>query len=853
MKQRMNSSELIRKEKGSVMIFVAVIIFAAVIVVGLLIENSRKSLSAKNVQDSVDAAALAAVAEMNGSAKGWANAKSSAVKVIQQQDIHGAKELQDLVLDQWSPDSDCGGPCTNDPFDPAVNSGNFGVSGNVQVKVERGFYWYDEDEGAEIFHSVEGNDPDMELDYLDITIQDSENPLPDKVAAKYGLPTFILANAVRVTMTLTDVPTIIGKMLGQTLGTVQRSAIAVSNRNPEQCVAPFAIPACSLLLNTKATSPDDAMIQLDGYQPGLACVRELVFTESNPEIPGRMEGMARARVFPRPPARMDNPRLLNTLMNHPIDGVFGMPGSYSSDPHETTAQDLGNFFKDGVGCVNAKIGEKFKPVQRLLGESGFYDDKSVENAMATYIDDSPHTFTSIFGALNEADWIAQGRRVPRPGLKRNYPHPRVQIGPKGRNPAERIITFPDRLSPSASSDETAAGGVEMAQLLLANIEHPEYWASPMCHSRKLVNANNNLPRHDGTPAAPINPAKARPVKIMVIAPTADDYDYCDWEAVFSHTSQKIDSPTADSAPVVVGFVNGYMYDFNIMDLTNTNNTHATATPNTPTYKLATTVFDNKIRDRSPEMALLANVTVDGDDLEAQYWSYMVNPSHEDGICVEKKCCPGWPDLSSCNSDCDTRQAMIECNMAPGDLSSDGWKANCFDVNATLEEEETLCTSWPKLGNFCGDSDSTKPTAATNVDFIECKLAKARMALPNLPPSVGPLQIAEFLANDGPKYPSRCIRTYALIRMLDSAYAMTKHDMHCLPRLKPGAYDFTDPDAFEKPRNLSPEYGCGGVRVRLDCGEVPGDPESPFKSRPFMLNDDQSNGGSSSGITPMLVK
>lgn len=635
-------------ERGSLMAFAAIIIIAALTIISFMVNLGTQQIMAKQLQTAVEASALAGAEVMDGTPASWLRAKRVALETIRNHRIQGADEIPadlqlGIAVDGRNPD----------PVD-VFHTGSFGRAGNLDIIIERGFYRFNGDSNEFEFASLEGDgatNPDgvFSGEVRSFAVGADVSGIPDiqvdvnkKVPAVHGLPSYMVANALRVTLRLSDVSTVMGNLLGATsFNTMERSSVAVADEKLEECIAPLAIPACALLLNTNDIDPtqDTPTHTMDGYNPDMACERELLFTEADVESEQRIQGYTRASLYPRPPYvdQVDPntpppfpanpgdpvPRLNRKAL--PIRGVLGLPAFGT----QVSAADISAAAI--TGCTPARIGDRFHPVDEAVDAAGnpigFFDDPNVETALATLINGGEaFKDPNVFGDPTTAT----------PSANRNYPFPRMARSghPNARNFFAEYSTPFDPANPPPAFDpdnsdmielmhvwptdlglsQTGDGSIQAGRILLRGgitPGHPKYqpnqypalitdWTNPLCHSAAISGAND------------INNAKARRVKVAIIAPkNADTTDvfptgtppgdgipdngnpYCDWNNTFLGNQQAAFPPTEATEPIIVGFTEVLLFDFNVKKLDAPVPPHDGLDPNTPTF--------GTIQDQNPWM------------------------------------------------------------------------------------------------------------------------------------------------------------------------------------------------------------------------------------------------------------
>jgi hypothetical protein len=655
-------------QSGSILVLVAIFLLPALAIVALVIDHSRQEIALQQLQDCGDAASLAASSKLDGTVYGWKNAKRSAMAVIKNCQVLGSeindefRASNDINLNEGQPD-----PLeASDYFNGHYYTHNQGDYGNLVINIDRGVYW----QGKE---KDDNDNPKMEFFSLEAAPQGSltveagvrnkdgylslTNFIPPgaKAPEYMSMPTYTLANSVQVNVSLKHLDTTLGNIFGMLgFGKISKKATSINDTALEECVAPIAIPACSLMLDTDRNFISTNNYLTDAYQPEAQCERELVVAEAQTEVPAREDGIARSDSFPRPPyykfkLPSEPPRLNNKAVG--LKGTLGVPdldGTGGSATASELSAHLSSLKNTGADCFKAKVGMKFKPLDTffdknetnhlrpLPAQEGFLNNPALEKELADLINDpSGAQKNPTFG---EVFFDSAGNPLP------NFPFLRNYRADTPQDPdVELRITWP--------LDQDGGTG----EMLMSSMGEGN-WTNPMCHS-SLVEANDKTR------------AKVKEITAMIVVPSGEA-NYCDYPAVFAGSYQRSLPPTADTSPIVVGFKKVYLYDFNIMDLEDPRNHKGTTI--TPYYPSSGSP-DKDVIDRNPistrgYKGLASNplLQMDMGELIEMYLQDIEGLNQESRECIYQCSTPpddwegqGFPGLWDCINDCPLSNIQID--------------------------------------------------------------------------------------------------------------------------------------------------------------------------------------------------
>jgi hypothetical protein len=502
-------------EAGVIYVGVALFLIAALGIAGLAIDIGRIRVTKSQLQNFADNASQASNSYLNGTVKGWRASKRAALAALLSTDVLGLNDEEKLrvVLDRGS-------------LDPLEVSENLrrteGHIGDFVVKVERGIVL--NDGSKEYFEPLEGEG------------MTPTNVGEDTYYQYYGMPNFMAASAVRV-----QVEYKVHNYLSPLIKAVKyfdlgAEAISRSYRDSSACVFPAAIPACALGKGEAQSLEELSMVE------GISlCDKELLFTDSalwsdNILYAMRHQGMKRYESYMLPP-------------DNELDGgkrvLYGALGSSSSKTVSNPERAFREAVKNAAQgeCLTANLGDRFFPVEDATSARKALSKDSVKSLskdLSAYIRSAPQSFREVFGDPESINSSEGNQRKARSSASPNYPW--IPYDYRDR----RMFWY-----------DTSG---KIGQALMGQQKSKADYTNPMCHYYGENNDLKNLSSESIDGSIPVNSPTA-PVQeayIMVVAPSADGYDYCGHSTSASPISLQ-------SAPIVVGFVKSYIFDFNFSE------------------------------------------------------------------------------------------------------------------------------------------------------------------------------------------------------------------------------------------------------------------------------------------------
>ena len=409
-------------EAGSILVLIGVSLIAILGILTLAIDLGRQEVSSRDLQNAADAAALAAVAKLDGEDTGWRASKRAAVAVLRTFDVLGSEGSlgSGFKLDSG----------IDDPYEPGglgetVYGGSQGSSDGLDITIERG-----------VWKRVPGDGLTEEFEFLSLE-GDAAAP-------------FVFSNAVRVRVGVIDVEASFGKAIGQDrIPDTYREATAVGDGTAKAIIFPAALPACEALLNTDPNQGDinDPESFYDSvYEPEHLCSRQGIVAESwmlNDNESPRIDGLTHFLTnLPRPktpfnrpftsnrqqlcfsseptplPGQEANPVALPNCLSLPAKVIWGLPSSLaSSTDWATPVEVVDNLFDPETGeiGIEAAIGDAWRPVANLEIngmplEGSMLGNETLETLLVQKINISTHTFSSFF----HIDDDSQQENINRP-------------------------------------------------------------------------------------------------------------------------------------------------------------------------------------------------------------------------------------------------------------------------------------------------------------------------------------------------------------------------------------------------------------------------------------------------------
>lgn len=865
-----------KAENGLALLLIVFIILGIVGVLSLVVDLSREEISIDDLQIAAEAASLAGAKSLDGTELGWRNAKRAVIAALKQNTIYGS-------LTRLNPDNnpqirfDIGEVI--DEYERINNSSpryhyHQGRIGNLLVKMERGVYW----------HSSEPNN-DNPAGYLFTGLE--EQPLQTSGVSEsrpmiLNVPVHLLANAVKVTITLDSLATTFGRVLKQnSFDDLSRSAIAVFDTRTSECVVPIAIPACALLLDTDPNNSENYNVQK--FDASAQCERETVATESNPysggsrsffeNVEAKIEGRLRSASYPLlPDAKYRGGE--NTCFDSGLKGrrpnckaipLNAMLGTVSETPSTDPAQanDVISQFQANGGCVNARLGDYFRPLE---GDGWLRDGTATSQMSATlknFLENGPNltTFANAF-IVPETDMPSKNyphlrskrpKRIPVTAL--NY-RPLGQLHGRIKRRKQEYGTQSDENSGLRISWPVAGALNDTAALIMADLneEGADNWTNPMCHDRELPSSYINNPN-----------APVQEVFVMVIAPEGqanNPVNYCDYESLFNFEEQAAQAPSVSNRPRIVGFVRANIFDFNVRSLEdfyyqlgyhhegvgdifsaaywdpaipNDHTNPRFVESGSPADVTNALLADDQIItfDRNPWQIDIENSIEGADDFLDRVLTFIENydefirctqtcKGDEDGDGEDNKCkrCGKKDD-----ADDDDPLSPPELSVAPELVNALG---ECFNVGEGVdftnlgEAFQQFLEDWSAFVESAGDCViALKPR---NVDDTEPKIGHI-----NIRPGVSFSSTTTTGCWDKKIRPGRNAdygyRVTDVARDLADAmefaieaFGTGKPGMNCLPYKFDGEFPANSPSSWQTLEARRSGSGCGGVRLRLSCDD-----------------------------------
>lgn len=697
-------------EKGAVLAFFGVILTAIIVVASFTIDQGRAMFAHRKMENLADAIALASVNGLDGTSAGWGNSKRMLIRTLQRGDLSGIYPANLETVTGFN----AGALIDNHESDPELRMNKVLIGDRLEVSIERGLH------GTDGFRSLEG------------------------IPTAFGVPTPLIANAVKVRVTLYELGTPLANIaVGLSSGgsssfpefeEVVGESIAIRDRDPSVSVAPFAIPACYLLTNLNPFSSQG--YQDDQYSGMANCQREVI--ARSPEVAEvryetgaghgssskrkLVEGMMRSDTYPRPPlvdysdaigsdAAAESTASL--CFRNPVNGQFptglhmnckalpiraflGVPDSATNDP--ISADELSSFIGDArMGILKAQVGSNFRPV----ADRSYLDHGGLRMALLDFINDSNNpSFRDVF--------YAGGAPATNFPWRRNLvaPNTGVDIGSSGyRDPlVELKLQWPESVAGNTvnySMFMQDAGDYGSNALVVPGVmagQNSYRFTNPMCHTAGIA--------HDHDLAS-----KVRRINVMVLGSETDEY--CDMSSTFQHMSQTAQPPRSFTNPKVIGFVEANVFDFRIDRFPENEPVEFPAAHGIPKLE-DQNPYSLDFFSSNPQFAAYAealeNYEEDNNDYEA--CSECVDNGFPAGEC---------DDFSAVESGDETCGDRPEPPAPPSNAS---WINECFErdfgVESMLERINQLEPyETPEVGGFIGEDPGITSSKCTLTRESQC--------------------------------------------------------------------------------------------------------------------------------------
>ncbi len=294
------------------------------------------------------------------------------------------------------------------------------------------------------------------------------------------------------------------------------------------------------------------------------------------------------------------------------------------------------------------------------------------------------------------------------------------------------------------------------------------WLNPMCHD------------WEGGPPNDPNAGVAE-VMIMVIAPSESNYTtnagaYCDFKSVFGGLQANTTAPLAQTNPVVVGFVKAKLFDFNFKDYGSVGSPNFNFDKSPSQYAFLKTSMIIEAEKNSEELPGENDILTDEEISSAatdfidehQDWQVCHNNREE---CIRLAGGPGSSDARDCPK-CGRQPEMSDKLKRTLRHYSEAAKypAECVERLQGTDDESYQDILTELSNNGCSGRVRCDDPAVIN------------------------------LLKDIKKY------------KIDAA----QPQRYCIPERKPNCTDSHQSGCYQGLLARAPQWGCGGLRVRLDC-------------------------------------
>lgn len=358
--------------------------------------------------------------------------------------------------------------------------------------------------------------------------------------------------------------------------------------------------------------------------------------------------------------------------------------------------------------------------------------------------------------------LAKARQVQT--FKSAFGDPDQKDSAKSNYPWRRFI--PDELVQDYKSDNDLTIRVN----LKASDKRSD-WVNPMCHD------------WEGGPPNDAN-AGVADLTLMVVAPTKVNYNtntgaYCDFGSVFGGQQANTTPPIAETNPVVVGFVKVKMFDFSLKFYGDTGSPNATFDQSPDSYDFLSTSKEDKKPGGNPDDGYLSPEEI-SDTARTFIDEHL--------------------DWAKCQADYESCVAKANADGANDDRCESCVKIRPKGKLDTIKIRKALapyvgqpaeCVNKPNLGILDRLDDFEASSG------FPCTSDKRRALLEGL------RVCDDTLADD-------------ISTELDKAGKVAEPRRYCIPERKANCTDSTNSGCYEELFARSPQWGCGGLRMRLDC-------------------------------------
>lgn len=335
-----------KAERGATLILFVLCLVPFILVIGYAMNVSYLGYMQGQLQAATDAGAHSGTASLCSSSKCWDESIEAAKSVIQQHIMPAALGEYDSI-----------------EFPKKGNYWDLGIDKSLHVIIERGWIT------SKGFESLEGSWQEHNT----------------------GVPRFVIANAVRVSISRSDITPFLS-YFGVNAPTITTVAIAQKGSDGEACIAPFALHVCSLL--------DSSGEFLGGEH---LCYSDRIFSavsSTNQKKPGFFYDpvFAAQGVLETPDQECiwqsnsygDGGQISDNY------GVVGVPKGES-----TSEDDIRNNHLDKKCPYKAKIGDEFVVIAKGFGSS-VTDNvmwEQISNSLGTLNPNDHPSFSTTFGGI----------------------------------------------------------------------------------------------------------------------------------------------------------------------------------------------------------------------------------------------------------------------------------------------------------------------------------------------------------------------------------------------------------------------------------------------------------------------
>ncbi len=380
MNSRAVSGEILT-ERGITLVTFMLFLPVILVAVAFVLDLGYHSLILQELKVATNAAALAGTRSLVGrnsngvqcpNEQCWEEARKVAMATLGEQQLRGGRDqsLDVTYVPEYAAD--------------LCNVLDLSMDRNLKVTVERGIWGrFDRESSVYTFRSLDG-----------FKSKEGNCGSPDVTPVFNNPSRFIIANAVRVTVSRPRTPYSIGRYLGYDTSNLSASSVAVVNTPRGVRAAPFALAPCTLLKrsgNREVFDPRDLDAEDRLFRHGAVNAEE----SGHPAFLYRIQSRS-SSANPAPCPGICPLGVEPDLGYRHFFGVVGEPGAIDTSK-ETIARMFGvSGGKEEDGTKESFIGEPFAVLDEGLNDVNLFRDLLAEKVFR-----NDNTFSSVFGSFPE--------------------------------------------------------------------------------------------------------------------------------------------------------------------------------------------------------------------------------------------------------------------------------------------------------------------------------------------------------------------------------------------------------------------------------------------------------------------